>query len=75
MQCNNTKSFVTLITARDWSKEELFRIYYLAYNSILSIGLLIRYEKDTFGYYGYTELDDLLTDCLQTISGQMFFTE
>ena len=75
MQCNNTKSFVTLITARDWNREELFRIYYLAYNSILSIELLITREKDTFGYYGYTDLDNLLIDCLQTITGQIFFTE
>lgn len=75
MQCNNTKSFILLVIMREWSKEELFRIYYLTYNSILSIKLLIEHEKDTFGYYGYTELDDLLVDCLQTISGQMFFTE
>lgn len=75
MQCNNTKSFILLVIMREWSKEELFRIYYLTYNSILSIRLLIEYEKDTFGYNGYTELDDLLTDCLQTINGQIFFTE
>lgn len=75
MQCSNTKNFITLITAREWGKEELFRIYYLVYNSILSIELLIGREKDTFGYYGYTELDDLLIDCLQAINGQIFFTE
>lgn len=75
MQCSNTKSFITLVTMRDWDKEELSRIYYLAYNSILSIVLLIRYEEDTFGYYGYRKLDDLLVDCLQTISGQLFFIE
>ena len=75
MQCNNTKSFITIAIMKDWNKEEFSRIYYLTYNSILSIDLLIGREKDSFGYYEYTDLDESLTDCMQTLSGQMLLTQ
>lgn len=74
-QCNSTMSFVTLIIMKEWEEKELFRVYYLVYHSISSILQLIRYEKDNFEYYDYMILDDLLTDCTQVISGQVFFTE
>lgn len=75
MQCNTAKTFIEIICMKEWNKEELLRIYYLVYNSILSIELLIGHEKDTFGYYGYTDLDELLTDCMQTINGQMLLAD
>lgn len=75
MQCSNVKRFIEVACMREWRKKDLRRIYHLVYNSILSIELLIEREKDTFGYYGYAELDDLLIDCLQAISGQMLLTD
>lgn len=75
MQCSNAKRFIEIICMREWSKNDLLRIYHLVYNSILSIKLLIECEKDTFGYCGYAELDDLLIYCLQAISGQMLLTD
>ena len=75
LQCNNTKHFAELLTMREWKEKELFRVYYLVYHSISSILQIIRYEKDNFEYYDYMILDDLLTDCTQVISGQVFFTE
>ena len=72
MQCNNTKSFITIAIMKDWNKEEFSRIYYLTYNSILSIDLLIGRENDCFERYDYEELDGLLTICLQAILGQLF---
>ncbi|WP_127448484.1 hypothetical protein [Veillonella sp. 3310] len=75
MQCNSTKSFVGIASTRPWRKKDLCRIYHLIYNSMLSIDLLFEYEKDNFGYYEYTDLDELLTDCMQTLSGQMLLTQ
>lgn len=71
MQCNSTKSFVGIVSTRPWRKKDLRRIYHLAYNSILSIDLLMEHEKDSFGYYEYTDLDESLTDCMQTLNSQM----
>lgn len=75
MQCSNAKRFIEVACMREWRKKDLRRIYLLAYNSILSIDLLMEHEKDSFGYYGYTELDELLTDCLQTINGQVVLAQ
>lgn len=75
MQCSNAKRFIEIICMKEWSKNDLLRVYYLVYNSILSIELLIEREKDTFGYCGYAELDDLLIDCLQSLNSQMLLTD
>lgn len=75
MQCNSTKSFVGIVSMRPWRKKDLHRIYHLIYNSILSIDLLFEYEKDNFRYYEYIDLDELLTDCMQTINGQMLLAD
>ena len=75
LQCNNTKHFAELLTMREWKEKELFRVYYLVYHSISSILQIIRYEKDNFEYYDYMILDELLTDCMQTLSGQMLLTK
>ena len=75
LQCNNTKHFAELLTMREWKGKELFRVYYLVYHSISSILQITRYEKDNFEYYDYMILDELLTDCLQTISGQVVLAQ
>lgn len=75
MQCSNAKRFIEIICMKEWRKKDLLRIYLLAYNSILSIDLLMEHEKDSFGYYEYTDLDESLTDCMQTLSGQMLLTQ
>lgn len=75
MQSSNTKKFIEVICMRDWSKNDLLRVYYLVYNSILSIDLLMEYEKDSFGYHEYIALDESLTDCMQTLNSQMLLTD
>lgn len=75
MQCSNTKRFIEVACMREWRKKDLLRIYHLAYNSILSIDLLMEHEKDNFGYCEYTDLDELLTDCMQTLNSQMLLKQ
>ena len=75
MQCSNAKRFIEVACMREWRKKDLRRIYLLAYNSILSIDLLMEHEKDSFGYYAYTDLDESLTDCMQTLNSQMLITD
>ena len=75
MQCSNAKRFIEVACMREWRKKDLRRIYLLAYNSILSIDLLMDHEKDSFGYYAYTDLDESLTDCMQTLNSQMLITD
>ena len=75
MQCSNAKRFIEIICMREWRKKDLRRIYLLTYNSILSVDLLVESEKDSFGYCEYIDLDELLTDCMQTLSGQMLLAQ
>ena len=71
MQCSNAKRFIEVACMREWRKKDLRRIYLLAYNSILSIDLLMEYEKDSFEYCEYVDLYESLTDCMQTLNSQI----
>lgn len=75
MQCSNAKRFIEVACMREWRKKDLRRIYLLAYNSILSIDLLMEHEKDSFEYCEYVDLYESLTDCMQTLNSQILIAD